>query len=853
MLFGSLEKLANRIAHRYEKSCACLTDIELKKYSQELKRSFTQQSKLSPQTIEENVNSILPSAFALVREAAFRELGYRHYKEQLMAGIALYRGYLVQMQTGEGKTLAITAPAFLAALTGYSVHIVTANEYLAVRDCANMGGIYNRLGISCSVITPDRQFEYSRVNSPGYDKSELKPCTRQAAYSAPIIYGTAGAFGFDYLRDHLVLQKEKLLNPFENDLFTILDEADNILLDEARTPLIISTQTEVDITQFMVAFQMVRRLQPVEDYKVDRAKRVASFTDRGISKLERWYGFNSGNFEKSSLYDEGQDALFYLDNCLKALTLYNLNEDYLILPGKGQPQFPRMPNKNAHATYPVMGIAQNQVDSSPRQDQQDSPQPIAELVLIDQLTGRTMPGRRLGGGLHEALEVKEGLVVKSSNQTMATISLQSYFKNSKRLAGLSGTLETDKAALHRLYGLETIVVPTHKPVQRIQAPALVFRSRQATLKRLVQTAIKVRESGAPVLIGTPTVQVSEEVSAYLKRLNVPHQVLNARQNEKEARIVARAGYPGRITVATNMAGRGTDIQLGGRYADHLEDLANQRGLVREADEGSLAWRQLEEEAWSRHARAREIVYREGGLHVLGLGLQTSRRLDQQLVGRAGRQGDPGYAQFFYSLEDELVVKYAGKSGPYQHLVSGNIPERGEVLPLDELSSSLVLKLVEECQRKAEGEQLDILKVGLEYDSVLHLQREIFYRDRQNLLLSSAESLKTKILRLISLDKEEIKETERSYLHQEYTLAEHKLGQAKVAVIIREAVLKILDKEWMAYLTALEELRQGISLRAFGAQKPLQAFQVEGRQLWDSFQSREENEVIKSITNCLNSI
>ncbi|HEX2909932.1 MAG TPA: DEAD/DEAH box helicase [Chloroflexia bacterium] len=859
-MFNSLEAQASFIIRKYEKEYSLWSDLQLSNHSQQLKQHFTDlRQQNSPQLMGERVTEFLPQTFGLVREAAFRELGYRHHKEQLMAGIALSKGNLAQMQTGEGKTLAITAPAYLAALTGRGVHIITANDYLARRDCEEMGAIYSRLGVSCAVITTNEQFRFSSKSG----SSKLQLCSRHLAYQADITYGTASAFGFDYLRDHLGYRAADLVQR-QSLAFAILDEADNILLDEARTPLIISGKVEVDITLYYQAVELVRKLISGQDYEVNRVKQTASFTEKGINKLENWLNFSYTDQKSGAgggLYNGERSELYFLDNCLKALTLYHRNEDYLVTsdPDKPTAEEPAASDN----TYP-----RNDQYNSIRYDKRDqgSNRCVGQLVLIDKVTGRPMLGRRLGGGLHEALEAKEGLEIKTSTSTLATISLQAYFKQYKKLAGLSGTLETDKDILYRLYGLETVIIGTHRPLQRIEAPALVYRTRWAAIYSLVETVLKVRESGAPVLVGTPSVVISEEVSAKLKARGIPHQVLNARQTDLEAKVIARAGYPGRITVATNMAGRGTDILLGGKYEDHLVDLAKHYGLVKEADAGTAAWQELEKEAQNRHRRAKEIVYGAGGLHVLGLGLQSSRRLDRQLIGRAGRQGDPGYSQFFYSLEDDLVTRYAGDSSAYRRLLSGccgeeyesEIPTINSVTQTQKKSSevltpALALKLVEECQRKAEGSQLDILVYGIEFDSVLNQQRELFYRDRQVFLFTSALELKAKILELISPAQEDSPQSQLEQIAKRYRASEMRLGRAELANRLRKTVLETMDLAWIQYLTPLEELRQGIGLRAYGGQKPLYSYQREASRLWRDFQNLTRHDISEAVQNELDAI
>lgn len=938
LIFDSLKAQASQIIKKYEENYTQLSDLEIRHRALQLQKEVHQ---LTGEAQEREILSHLPQIFALVREASYRELGYRHHLEQLMAGIALYKSNLVEMQTGEGKTLAVTALASLAALKGQGVHIVTANDYLALRDCETMGGIYDRLGLSCSVITTSNQFLYL-TSLP-----KLQTCLRQEAYQADITYGTASAFGFDYLRDHLVKHKQDLVQR-ERLGFVILDEADNILLDEARTPLTISGSSRLEVTPFYQAIELVRRLKPDIDFETDFNKRTANFTQAGIAKLESWLGIKSEM--GLSLYSGETSTLYYLDNCLKALTLYKSGEDYLVEDNNLTPNefhqnkvtYPNQSPKQKEAELskaewithertlekilPEISVAPTRSEitfSAPEATEfgstnSNSTIKSGKVVLIDRITGRSMPGRRLSGGLHQALEAKEGLEIRLATATLATVSLHAYFHQYAKLAGISGTLAHNKDTLHKLYGLETVSIPTHRPNRRIDANSRVFRSKHAAILAVVEAAICVRESGAPVLIGTPSLKISEELSNYFVRKKVPYQLLNARQTVHEAQVIARAGYPGRITIATNMAGRGTDIIPGGRYEDHLGDLAKQLGLVKKVDRETTAWKKLEADAEARLSRAKSIVQQAGGLHVLGLGLQSSPRLDLQLAGRTGRQGEPGYSCLFLSLEDDLVAQFAGDNSTYRRLLEGNFAQDNSISrdAPGELNSSLALSLIKECQHKAEGRQLDLLAEGIKFDGVLNQQREKIYTDRHVFLLTSSEELKEKILKLTSnwleenfgemqqneqvtyplnttnltdlsfsnwqthmkswlaetklvfgshlvskfntslqlerdvLGKSEIVEKLLKVSRKFYSEVEKQSGIEEVAQSLKEVALSVLDQSWADYLTVLEELRQGISLRAYGGRNPLQVYQLEAFNLWEVFKKGTQEELLKEIYKLL---
>lgn len=839
---SNLKDRATKIVANFEAVYAKLSDDELKQTTSKLQRQLPEGKKRADFDLLIS-KQLLPAAFAAVREAAYRELGYRHHVEQLMAGIALFEGNLVEMKTGEGKTLTVTAPAYLEALIAKTplykhskgVHIITSNLYLARRDCETMGGIYARLGINCAVIGPDPQNEqwryipYKRVEN---EVSRIVSCSRKEAYMADIIYGTAAAFGFDYLRDNLVLRIDDLVQPSsvkdgEKLPFVIIDEADNVLLDEARTPLILSGFTKnadnflknqvnlsigsLQIVQdfggsqaveepantivpsplnmvetvlptttspFYYYTALVNNLVSEKDYRVDEGKKIVTLTDSGIERIEQWQqkrnllpnypsvlsidtianaspAFTSYNSLKKattfSLYDETHILdLYYLTNCLKAKALYHTPNDYLVCYSTT--------SLGDSTTTPQLRNNNFKNISSPVNERR-IPQE-GEIVLIDKVTGRQLPGRRFQDGLHEALEAKHNLVVKNSATTFASITLQAYFSGCyRKIAGLSGTLLTNHQILNKIYGLDVVQIPTHRPLRRVDhKPPFTFLTSTAAMLALAQDALLVSKSGAPVLIGTTSVNDSETIAQLLLQLGArlgQIQVLNARQTEYEAKIIAQAGYPGRITVATNMAGRGTDIILGGRLEQHLADVATRQGLVELVDKGTSKWNTSEIEAANRKNWAKQKVHEAGGLHVLGLGLQASQRLDGQLIGRAGRQGDPGYSCFYYSLEDSTVKQYLEEEGRiklinrlYRKLsqLPSNQPDKKNVF-LQPLHEPLVLKVIEECQNRAEGQLEDLLFHSIRYDEVVSKQREVFYSDRKQILTIPPETLKQKFYTL----------------------------------------------------------------------------------------------------------
>ncbi|MBR6818591.1 MAG: preprotein translocase subunit SecA, partial [Acidaminococcaceae bacterium] len=564
----------------------------------------------------ETLDDILPEAFAVVREASKRVTGMRHFDVQLIGGVVLHRGKISEMRTGEGKTLVATLPVYLNALTGKGVHVVTVNDYLARRDSIDMGRIYNFLGLSVGLIVHEIDFP-----------------ERKAAYQADITYGTNNEFGFDYLRDNMVVDKDQMVQRELN--YCIVDEVDSILIDEARTPLIISGPGEKSADLYKVIARIVANMKEGEDYTVDEKQKQVAPTEAGIAKAEKALGV-------SNLYDteHGVDFSHHIMCAIKAKTLMIRDRDYVVKDG--------------------------------------------EVIIVDEFTGRLMYGRRYSEGLHQAIEAKEGVVVQRESQTLATITFQNYFRMYKKLAGMTGTAKTEEQEFQKIYGLDVIVIPTNKPMIRTDYPDVIYKTKAAKYRAVVKEIVELHKSGQPVLVGTTSITQSEDLSALLKKQGIPHNVLNAKYHEKEAMIVADAGQPGQVTIATNMAGRGTDIVLG------------------------------------------EGVAEKGGLHILGTERHESRRIDNQLRGRCARQGDPGSSRFYLSLEDDLMRLFGSDK------IKGMMDKLG--MEEDEpIENKIVTSSIENAQKKVEERNFNIRKMVLEYDDVMNQQREVIYKERRKVL------------------------------------------------------------------------------------------------------------------------
>src|SRR5437867_5893909 len=667
-----LRKLQPRVAaiNEIEPRVSALTDEQIRSKTVELKERLERGVAL---------DDVLPEAFALCREAGRRTVGMRHYDVQLIGGVVLHQGKIAEMKTGEGKTLVATLSAYLNALTGRGVHIVTVNDYLARRDAEWMGHIYTFLGLTVGVL----------VNAV-----EPQSAERRAAYNADITYGTNNEFGFDYLRDNMVVALEQQVQRELN--YAIVDEVDNILIDEARTPLIISGQGQESTDHYIQFARWAPRLQPETDYTIEEKTRTVILTEAGIEKIEKLAGV------KNIYSEENLDLTRYMENAIKAHIIFKRDKDYIVKDG--------------------------------------------EVIIVDEFTGRQMPGRRYSEGLHQAIEAKEGVRVQRENHTLATITFQNYLRLYKKLAGMTGTAITEAEELHKIYKLDVMVIPPNKPMIRGDLPDLIYRTTDAKFNAVVEEIRALHEVGVPVLVGTTSVENSEYLSEKLDRVGIHHNVLNAKHHAREAQIVAQAGRSGAVTIATNMAGRGTDILLGGNPEGYFDSIlrkhAEQVNYIREMPsrtedeqaEKEAAIQQYidnmteaeKDELLQRKVRECEEDHRRvvelGGLHIIGTERHESRRIDNQLRGRAGRQGDPGQSRFFLALDDELMRRFAAdRVGKIMQMVGME-----EDMPLE---SGMVSKFIEQAQTKVEGYNFDIRKNVVDYDDVIAKQREVIYADR----------------------------------------------------------------------------------------------------------------------------
>ncbi len=720
----------------------------------------------------ETLDDILPEAFAVVREASKRVLGMRHFDVQLIGGICLYRGNIAEMRTGEGKTLVATLPVYLNALTGNGVHVVTVNDYLATRDSEQMGRLYNFLGLSTGLIVAN--LDYNQ---------------RKEAYACDITYGTNNEFGFDYLRDNMVSDVSQMVQRPLN--YAIVDEVDSILIDEARTPLIISGPGQRSTDNYYKLAKIVPHLVKDEDYTIDEKQKTIAPTDSGIAKVEKMLGVEN-------LYDaENIELNHLLGASLRAYAMMHRDTDYVVKDG--------------------------------------------EVVIVDEFTGRLMFGRRYSDGLHQAIEAKEGLKVERESQTLASITFQNYFRMYKKLAGMTGTAKTEEKEFIDIYGLEVLPIPPNKPLARVDLPDQIFKTKAAKYRAVVRNAVERHQTGQPILIGTTSITQSEELSDMLLRAGVPHKVLNAKHHEKEAEIVANAGQMGMVTIATNMAGRGTDITLG------------------------------------------EGVPELGGLAILGTERHESRRIDNQLRGRAGRQGDPGSSQFFLSLEDDLMRIFGADN------ITGIMDKLG--MEEDEpIEHSLITKSIERAQKKVEDHNYNIRKYVLEYDDVMNQQREVLYEQRRRILRN--ESLRDTINEMIdklvteSVDayadeklypeewdyeglykhlsqyfltedimtpqdmeeysRQELLERLLEIAHAEYQDRVDMLGDAMFGQLEKAIMLRVVDNKWMEHLDNMDMLREGIGLRAYGQKNPLVEYKFEAFDMFQNMIAAIQDETIMAL-------
>ena len=749
----------------------------------------------------ENLEDLLPEAFAAVRESARRNLGQRHYDVQLIGGAALHQGKIAEMKTGEGKTLVATLAVYANALSGRGVHVVTVNDYLARRDPVWMGPVYHALGLTVGCLQHDSAYVFDPEVSGGTTPG-LRAVAREEAYLADITYGTNNEFGFDYLRDNMALSTGRRV---QRELhYAIVDEVDNILIDEARTPLIISGPAEEPVQLYQNFARLVPRLDPATDYTIDDRTRAISLTQEGIAKMEDWTN-------TSNLYDpENFHLVQYMENALNAHVMKQRDKDYVVRDG--------------------------------------------EVVIVDEFTGRLQPGRRWSDGLHQAVEAKEGLRIQRESITYATITLQNYFRMYEKLAGMTGTAATESDEFYRIYGLEVVEVPTNQPMQRQDLSDLVYQNDDGKWNAVTDKIVQVHESEQPLLIGTTSIEDSEFLSERLRKRGVRHQVLNAKNHEGEAGVIAQAGRLGAVTVSTNMAGRGTDIVLGG------------------ADTAREDWQQ-------EHDRVVEM----GGLYVIGTEHHDARRIDNQLRGRAGRQGDPGCSQFYVSLEDELMTRFGGDR--IKTVMGWTGLE--EDTPIE---NKLVTKSISGAQVKVEGYHFDIRKHLLEFDDVLNKQREVIYVDRHravgdaDLRSETLEMLRQEYGRLVvqylpgrhsddwnaeglidelgqigpvpeELDYEDkvfqynldqISTILSNHAERSYAEREEEVGAESMRLTERFLLLRAIDSHWIQHLTAMENLRTGIGLHAYGQRNPLVMYQSEGQKMFLDLQGRIQRDVVRTL-------
>ncbi|HVZ10849.1 MAG TPA: preprotein translocase subunit SecA [Candidatus Paceibacterota bacterium] len=696
----------------------------------------------------ESLDELLPEAFAAVREAAKRTLGQRHYDVQLVGGIILHKGKIAEMRTGEGKTLVATLPTYLNALARRGVHVVTVNDYLARRDATWMGQIYNALGLTVGAINHEASYRYDETHTDKAEDAErdteggfkvvhefLRPVHRREAYAADITYGTNNEYGFDYLRDNMAYAPEQMVQRAPDaggHAFAIVDEVDSILIDEARTPLIISAPDEDSGELYQAFARIVPKLTEGEDYTVDIKEKNISITEPGIEKVEKILGMQN-------IYDEGgMKYVHHLEQALKAQVLQKRDQQYVVKDG--------------------------------------------EIVIVDEFTGRLMPGRRWSEGLHQAVEAKEGVKIQKESKTLATITFQNYFRLYNKLAGMTGTGQTSAEEFHKVYNLDVVTIPTNKPAIRADLPDRIYKNEAGKFRAIVREIAERNKNGQPVLVGTVSIERNEYLSLLLQREGILHTVLNAKNHEKEAEIIAQAGRLGAVTIATNIAGRGVDIILGGNPADPEE-----ARRVREA----------------------------GGLHVIGTERHEARRIDNQLRGRAGRQGDPGSSQFFVSTEDELVRRFGGDR-------LKNIMETLGVGEDDVIENRFISGAIQQAQGRIEGHNFDTRKYVLEYDDVMNKQRATIYGMRRDALLGNAHEV---------IERYFAESENPDELREKYATREKELGGDHMKVIEKLVLLRTIDELWVDHLTAMDYLRSSVSLRAYGQRDPLAEYKVEGQRMF----------------------
>jgi preprotein translocase subunit SecA len=796
-----------------EPQTAGLSDAQLRDKTEEFKRTLEAGSPL---------DDMLPEAFAVMREVSSRRLGMRHFDVQVLGGIVLHEGKIGEMKTGEGKTLVATLPVYLNALEGKGVHVITVNDYLAKRDTQWMGPTYNSLGLSVGVIQHDSSFLYD----PSYLSTDkrlefLRPCSRQEAYLADITYGTNNEFGFDYLRDNM---KYDISDYCQRELhYAIVDEVDSILIDEARTPLIISGPSEDSTDKYYKIDKIIPRLQKETDYTVDEKARTAILTEEGNIKVERLLG--AGN-----LYDPANiELVHHVLQALKAYTLFKRDVDYVVKNG--------------------------------------------EVTIVDEFTGRLMPGRRWSDGLHQAVEAKEGVKIESENQTLATITFQNYFRMYKKLAGMTGTADTEAEEFAKIYSLEVIVVPTNKSMIREDHPDVVYKTEKGKFNAVITEIEELHKKGQPVLVGTISIEKSELLSHLLKKKSIPHCILNAKYHESEAEIIAQAGRSGAVTIATNMAGRGTDIILGGNPEGIARDALRDKKDYTEDD-----WKQALANAQEACTRDKEKVISHGGFHILGTERHEARRIDNQLRGRSGRQGDPGSSRFYLSLEDDLMRIFGSDR------ISGLMGKLGmdEDMPIE---NRMVTKAIENAQKRVEAHNFDIRKHLIEYDDVMNKQRTEIYSFRKELLQSATledrvssmmdevadeilgiycpqekhreewdmKGLSDAVYGVFSVvtqtapaDLGSLRETLAKEIRSVYESKESEIGSEMMRYLEKIILLQIVDAQWKDHLLAMDHLKEGIGLRGYGQRDPLVEYKKEAFDIFSEMTERISTEVLRRL-------
>ena len=811
-ILRELSKVVDQV-NAFEPAISALSDEALRAKTDEFKSRFAAGTTL---------DDLLPEAFAVVREAAKRTLGQRHYDVQIMGGAALHRGNIAEMRTGEGKTLVATLPSYLNALAGRGVHVVTVNDYLAERDSEWMGRIHRFLGLSVGVI----------VNS-------MSPSERRIAYNSDITYGTNNEFGFDYLRDNMAWTLDDCVQ--RDHFFAVVDEVDSILIDEARTPLIISGPADKATKWYVEFANIADKLQRNSHYEVDEKKKTIGILEDGVTKVEEL-------LKIENLYEAANTTLIgYLNNSVRAKELFKRDKDYVVMNG--------------------------------------------ELLIVDEHTGRMLAGRRYSEGLHQALEAKERIEIKDENQTLATITLQNYFRLYETISGMTGTAMTEASEFQQIYKLGVVPIPTNRPMQRMDQADLVYKTELGKFMAVTQDIVERHRKGQPVLVGTVSVEKSEELSALLKKSGVPHEVLNAKHHEREASIIARAGVSGAVTVATNMAGRGTDIMLGGNPEFMADFELQRRGLspVDNPVEYEAAWPDEIAKQKAAVAKDHEVVVGLGGLYVLGTERHESRRIDNQLRGRSGRQGDPGESRFYLSLQDELMRRF-NSALVERFLSAAGLPDN------EPIESKMVSNAIRSAQTQVEAQNFEIRKNVLKYDDVMNRQREVIYGERRLVLEGedisnqvqtfladtliayvnaetaegygedwdldrlwqalklvypigfTADELIAKIGSRAALDVDYLADQILEDATAAYEKRQLELGEGVMRELERKVLLSVLDRKWREHLYEMDYLQEGIGLRAMAQRDPLVEYQREGYELFSAMMDGIKEELASLVFN-----